>query len=117
MAYEVQTALIAGVAGLIAGGASSVVAPWVNWRLSEKKAQREAKTKIIGDARALVAALGQQHGATRLRLPREPAYLAVRPHLRPDDVTRVEKGAAGDAGPVTNLRQAIDDLEKTWRLP
>ena len=114
MAYEVQTAVIAGVAGLISGGVSSLATPWVNWRLSEKKAKREARVKVVADARGLVSTLSAQPGSPRPRLQRDVAYLSIRPHLQAQQVIEIESGAGS---PLENLREAIDDLEKTWALP
>lgn len=116
MASDLKTALIGAAAGLLSGGVSSVVAPWVNWRLAEKKALRERREKLIGDARGLLATFSPMPRLFPARLQQEPAYLAIRPNLDPVARDTLEAGGSHGQLSMTDLRAAVDALESTWGL-
>ncbi|TDZ75214.1 hypothetical protein DE4585_01574 [Mycobacteroides salmoniphilum] len=47
MSSEVWAAVIGGAAGLATGTLSSLIAPWVNWRIEQKREELQHKRDLI----------------------------------------------------------------------
>ncbi|MBN7353586.1 Uncharacterised protein [Mycobacteroides abscessus subsp. abscessus] len=132
MSSEVWAAVIGGVAGLGAGALSSLIAPWVNWGVEQKREKRDHRRALITSWRDGIASIdvegtdaggfpdGYQIHFTR-RYFSTPWYETLRPHLSEADRANTEKNNQtigwGTPRSLKNfLADAVDRIEEEWGL-
>jgi hypothetical protein len=54
MTDTVWAAIVGGIAGVVTGSISAVVAPWANWGIEKRRHSRESRKQIIQSARRIV---------------------------------------------------------------
>ncbi|WP_133802492.1 hypothetical protein [Kribbella caucasensis] len=128
MSIQVQTAVIAAVAGLLSGSIASLAAPWVTWRIEKVRERASGQTARLAEWRtglAIAEASGQMDDRHFLR---ETWYLSLRPHLADDVRSRMEftpriSGALRFDGVdhrpalAVMISDEIDRIAKAWDLP
>ena len=68
--------VIPAIAGLISGAFGSLLAPWANWGVEKKRLQQASRSKLIEEARAVLA---ESPAKSEFRVL--PIYSRLRPHL------------------------------------
>ena len=118
-------AVVGGVAGVITGGLSSLLAPWAQWRVERKRLQRAERVAAIREWRELIGLHQGEWLDPPNPLATDHRYLALRSFMTADERRDVEELpssaslAAFDsvfrAGPDA-MRRAVDRLEREWGL-
>jgi len=109
--------IIPAIAGLVSGGIVSLVAPWVNWRIEQKREKLAHKRTLIRGWREFLATDFDQ-----LTFTGTAVYSDMRPHLSPSTRESLEGNKiAVRLGRGGNVIQSLvlDDiarLEKEWDL-
>ena len=123
MPDTVLTAVIGGVAGLLAGAIASLIAPWVNWGIEKKRKQLEHRQALIKRWRMVLA---HPHFA-REHMMRDSDYGALEPLLSAEARTQIGRpftshiavrgghGGPGEADHTLLLRE-IARIEREWGL-
>lgn len=120
MAIEWTPILVAAASGLSAGIIGSLVAPWAQWKIEEKRERANARRKFIESCRALIAS-----DMSSQEFRETPEYARLRPHLSEivrkqieSDTIHLQTGGRGSGAnnfsPI--LFDEISALEKTWKL-
>ena len=130
----VITVVVAG----IAGASSSLIAPWAKYGVDRRQARSAERRRLIASWRELIA---ENHkpvsGNSRILagfcpIIDDPRFLSLRPHLSAqlvsvlhedmgggggDESTTIVLGARPGLDPVLNrVAEAVDDLERDWKL-
>jgi len=120
MGIEWTPIIVAAVSGLGAGVVGSLVAPWAQWKIEERRDIASARRQFIESCRSLIVS---DISSQQLRETSE--YARLRPHLSEtvrkqieSDTTHIQKGGRG--GGANNfspkLLDEITALEKKWKL-
>jgi hypothetical protein len=120
MAIEWTPILVAAASGLGAGIIGSLVAPWAQWKIEEKRERATARRKFIESCRSLIAS---DISSQEFRETQE--YARLRPHLSETvrnkiegDTIHIQMGGRG--GGANNFSPKLFDeitaLEKKWEL-
>lgn len=123
MKETVWTAVIGGIAGLVTGAVSSLVAPWINWGIEKQRERYRYRQQMIREWRQMVVDVraeyesGQRDGLFLLLLEKQPGYISFSQHLSKGEKESLRK-AQGDLNAVkivmvakhTNLINPIDDF-------
>jgi hypothetical protein len=120
--------VVAIVVALIAGTASSLLAPWAHWRVERQREDRAHRREQIARWREGIAAYEAYSStdATIMLLPpyefiTETWYAELRRHLK-DEATLLKVLAGKSVGPVGRdpqvmaLYDEVDRLETEWKL-
>ncbi|MDM3948478.1 hypothetical protein [Mycobacteroides abscessus] len=131
MSAEFWAAVIGGVAGLATGTLSSLIGPWVNWRIEQKREERQHRRNLISSWRAGISAIDTA-GTDVEGMPNDyqvhftsrffdmPWYETLRPRL-PEDLRATERNRAALAGGMPRtlknaLAAEVDRIEEEWGL-
>jgi hypothetical protein len=111
MSAEVTAAVVGGVAGVLAGGISSLAAPWSQWGVEQRRARRSERVALVALWREELAKLlraidtpGRQDNLPEDEYQDTAWFMTLRPHLL--DPT---------ADPWT-LTKEIERIEHQWKL-
>ena len=109
--------VIPAIAGLVSGGIASLVAPWVNWRIEQKREKLAYKRALIRRWREFLATDFDQLAFTGTAV-----YSEIRPHLSSSTRESIEGNKItvrlGRGGNLIHSL-VLDDiarLEKEWDL-
>jgi hypothetical protein len=124
MSSDVVAAIVGGVAGVVTGGISSLLAPWASWGIEKRRDDRRRKTALIDEWRAGIAD-HVDSGDQPISFPRYPWYASLRTNMVPDKIAVLESVrtvhvARDDGGPsveVRTVRGAIARIQRRWRIP
>lgn len=120
MTIEWTPIIIAAVSGLGAGIVGSLVAPWAQWKIEEKRERANARRQFIESCRTLIAS-----DISSEQFRETPEYAKLRPHLSEkirkqieSDTIHIQMGGRG--GGANNfspqLFDEVTELEKKWNL-
>lgn len=93
MDVSITNTLIAASAGLIAGIVGSLVAPWVNWHIENKRQKRKDHVELIKQAREALS--DKQLGQVQFR--QSALYSRLKPHLAEETVAMMESNELNSA--------------------
>ena len=125
MSDTLWAAIVGGIAGIIAGGLSSIVAPWANWRIERKRQQIEERSQAIRRWREMIMGwrfYADHNRPGQLYLERQVGWVSLEPHLKPAvlhnvgryrgrEITRQERDEFVDF-----MLVEVAKLEKKWKL-
>ena len=121
MAIEWTNVIVAAITGLGSGAVGSLIAPWVNWRIEQKKEVINARRKFISDCRVELSRLQDINEIRRGSL-----YAQLRPHLDETLAKNIDSGAinvrlgsgrkSGANYFHPDLYDAVSKLEQKWKL-
>jgi hypothetical protein len=124
----VWTAIIGGVAGIVTGSVSSLVAPWANWRIErrkEKLAYRKEQTLKWRQMLSQAATSEVKNDDDVIRfLERHHDYYSLKPYIRgvlPTGKPRARISIAGSPDLtipelLNDLIEAVGKIEIEWEL-
>lgn len=78
MSDQVLAALVGGVAGLITGAVSSLVAPWVNWGVEKRRLRFQRRRDLVSEWRAGLSE-AEDHGLLSGNYEHLVWYQSLRP--------------------------------------
>jgi hypothetical protein len=89
MDEKVLTAFIGAVAGLISGSIASLIAPWVNWQIEQRKQKLNHRRELIAKWRTMifqVVSFYENNRSSEVQsffdlFATEPDYLSLKPHI------------------------------------
>lgn len=132
MTSGIWAAVIGGIAGLVTGAVSSLIAPWVQWGIEKKREDLRHKRDLITSWRTGIAAIddkgtdveGMPKGYLVHKTDRyfgTPWYETLRPYLPENHRANFEKNnvAVGGGTPrsLKNLVAGeVDRIEQEWGL-
>jgi hypothetical protein len=115
--------VVVGVAsGIGTGVLAATLTPWAQWAVDKRRRRWDERTRIIREARALIA---DRQDAHRREILRHPGYLGIPPHLRRsvearllEQVVIAQSDPYGTAGNpyLALIRNEADRLEREWKL-
>jgi len=123
-----SAAIVGGLAGVITGAISSIIAPWANWGIEKQRLLRETRKDIIQNARRTVVSYRQcvetSLGDRLLgyALNQNTAWLRIKPFLHEDvwklidEAARVQIRDGRALLALAHFEQDINRLEKLWKL-
>jgi hypothetical protein len=100
MEIELSKVIISAIAGLISGVIGSLVAPWINWRIENKKLTRKSREDLIRSAREAL----EKDDLSNNEFRHLPIYSRIKPYLSEQAVKAVE-GEFSNDGPLS--REAV----------
>ena len=123
--------IVPAIAGLISGAIASLAAPWAVWGVEKRRGLRDARKKLIDDARQTLAS-----GISREEFRIHPLYSQLRQYFSVDlnrriegtstgkgldavDVIEVVVGSGRHTGVNPYAQKALDELaqlERDWGL-
>jgi hypothetical protein len=126
-------AITAGaVTGAVTGGIASLIAPWVQLAVENRRSLRRWREERIREWRSMLATYNRSGQAVDLEgLLNDRDFLSLRQHLDPETLRRLETesgtedkpavvvlGATGIAAnaDLTLLAGEVDRLEREWKL-
>ena len=119
MTVEVWAAIIGGVAGLLTGAISSLVAPWAKWSIEQRRLKRQRQYALLDWWRAGIAAIQTDDHTEILR---SQWYEALRPYLSEASRKQIERPRT-DIVPAEHGRGLkglftgeVDRIEREWGL-
>jgi hypothetical protein len=141
MSDAVWAGIIGGIAGVITGGISSIIAPWANWGVEKRNQKLQHRRKLVEEWREMItwAVFAYEHQPEDQdlsfveTLERKTAFLSLKPHLTQsvvESLQRVndEKGTIrvaqngetirinSSSTTVSLLVNAIAEIERKWEL-
>ena len=125
MDEKVVIAIVAAVSALIGGVITSIVSPWVRYKLERNSAEIDRKRQTIADWREMIAELSNQVGEpqeAQILLQRHPIFQSLEPHLseeaRRAAYARNFTAAAGVhiPYPLHVIKNDIMRIEKEWKV-
>jgi hypothetical protein len=123
--------IAAAVTGLAAGVVGSLIAPWVQLAVENRRNLRERRQRLIDNWRAMLAKYHRPAHVSLEGLVDDSDFLSLRQHLDPDLTRRLEtqsgttekpviirEGAQGIAvnADLVLLANEVDRLEREWKL-
>ena len=123
------TVIASGVAGLAAGAVGSLVAPWVQLAVEQRRAQGQRRRDLVDSWREMVSR--HHRRVSEGQVVDDPAFLTLRPLLTENVRRRLETQSGTEAKPIeirqgaTGLAanadlelvaQEIDRIEGEWKL-
>lgn len=78
--------IISGIVGLTTGAFGSLLAPWVNWKIEERKENRRSKIQLINDLRYYL----ERNDPKEKNFLNSPDYIRIRPFLSHDFINELE---------------------------
>jgi hypothetical protein len=78
--------LISGIVGLITGIIGTLIAPWVNWKIEQKKDNRNNKIQLINNIRLYL----ENNEPRESIFLNSPDYIKIRPFLSEDLINELE---------------------------
>ena len=120
MVIEWTPIIVAAASGLGAGIIGSLVAPWAQWKIEEKRERANARRQFIELCRNLIAS---DISSQEFRETSE--YARLRPHLSEKIRKQIESDTihiqiGGRGGGANNfspqLLDEVSELEKKWNL-
>lgn len=129
MSVQVQTAIIAGVVGIVTGGIGSLIAPWVQWRIERVRLKHARRVETLEVWRNGLAAAEASNKTKAMTFLSQPWYLSLRSELPQDLASKLDKmpqisGVPMQLGAVkmrrhdvaVELNDAIDGIARKWEL-
>lgn len=110
--------IISGIIGLIGGAIGSLVAPWVNWKLEQKKEQLKQKRELFFNLRAYLQ-IGECRNETFLN---SVDYIKIRPYLSVDFVNELENlkktilNSSYRSYYHAKFLEELDKIEESWNI-
>ena len=118
MADTLWVTIVGGLAGIVTGGISSLIAPWANWGIEKRKQKLAHRRELIAKWREMIKEAVQQEKPLVEFLERHKDYYSLKPHLR-QGIHAGERtftvGASVDT-PVLLLIDEIARIEREWKL-
>ncbi|WP_280442943.1 hypothetical protein [Nocardia brasiliensis] len=123
MASEIVVAAIGAAGGLVSGTGVSLIAPWANWAVKKREADRNYRREQIAEWRAGIAAMTLASHVTD-----EPWYFTLRRYIERFDrpllnvleplprTTVVPAQSPGLRLWVERLSTVVDRVEDDWNL-
>ncbi len=124
MSPSVLSAIIGGIAGLLAGITGSLIAPWIHWGIEKEKLRLAARRELIKTARLSLEAISD-----RKKFRESAIYSQIRSFLSEDARMKIEIDKPeinvniGDDGEITvgtpfktSVLNDLQILEKKWDL-
>lgn len=116
-------AVVGGVAGVVTGGLSSILAPWAQWRVERRRLQRAERVAAIRELRELVGDVGAVQAAFQMAPAVDTRVLALRSHMTDEELRSVLVTRDGNivsidqvAARVAAIIRVADRLERKWDL-
>lgn len=120
MAIEWTPIIVAAASGLGAGIVGSLIAPWAQWKIEEKREIANARREFIESCRRLIAS-----DISSQEFRETPEYARLRSHLSEtvrkqieSDTIHIQMGGRGSGANnfSPKLFDEITSLEKKWKL-
>ncbi len=142
---KILTAVIGAIAGLISGSIASIIAPWVNWRIEQRKQKLAYRRELISKWRAMIfhiVSIYESDEETNAEtffdlLNREQDYLSLKQHISNETFEKLSKAditpgvinvvvrgglhsGSERINPIDNFASILTDevsrIEKEWDL-
>ena len=112
MSDTIFVAIIGGIAGLIAGAISSLLAPWAIWGVEKQRLRLDRQRNIIDNARRNLT------NYSREQIRDSAEYASIRSHLSPDLVSKIEarNTSGGEQSIHASIMRELSELETKWKL-
>ena len=112
MSDTIFVAIIGGIAGLIAGAISSLLAPWANWGVEKRRLRLDRQRNIIDNARRNLT------DYSREQIRNSTEYAAIRSHLSADLVSKIEarNTSGGEQSIYASIMRELSEWERKWKL-
>jgi len=119
MAIEWTPIIVAAMSGLGAGIVGSLVAPWAQWKIEEKRERANARRAFIESCRRIASDISSQ------QFRETPEYARLRPHLSETVRKQIENDTihiqlqgrgSGTNNFTPKLFDEVTELEKKWKL-
>lgn len=121
MSDTVWAAIVGGSAGVLAGGISSLVAPWANWQIDKHRKKLEYKRELIARWRDMLGSVltnmkhNQGKGYYWFQIENHPTFTSLRPHLKTESWE--EMRTLNDEHEChLFLVKKVGEIEKKWDL-
>jgi hypothetical protein len=118
----IWAAIVGGVAGIITGGITSLLAPWTNWGIEKRRQKLNARRDRIEQWRKMV----KVKEFARESFRETTGYSTLRPYLTTGLIEEIERPGTsllltvGDTVRSTQLKAKILDeiagIERQWKL-
>jgi len=114
-------ALVGGIAGVVTGGISSVVAPWANWQIDKHRQKVDYKRELITRWRdmlgSVIKSCEDNHGPGHYWqcIREHPSFTSLRPQLKSDSYKEME-GIFDNHECHLFLVKKVGEIEKEWEL-
>src|SRR5712664_3222411 len=114
-------ALVGGIAGIVTGSISSLVAPWTNWQIDKHRQKVAYKRELIARWRDMCGAVlvdcKEIHGKGYywLRIGRHPSFTSLRPQLKTESYDEMKMMNDDDTCHMFLVKK-IGEIEKRWKL-
>ena len=125
MTLDISTTniLISAVAGLIAGGVGSLIAPWIHWGIEKKRKRLDGRKKLLEDCKDYL----NRYTFNCSNFIQKPFYSSLRPYLSKELILKMEAcdtnlhiQSGGRGNGVNNFKAELLDeiyaIEKRWKL-
>jgi hypothetical protein len=122
MTDTVLTVIIGATAGIVGGGITSLIAPWVQWEIKKKEKRYESRKERIAAWRSLVKELAnkpptgddEDHIGASEFLEKREAFYSLRKHL-PEEMYK-DLWRMNDDLVVEELTVVINKVADEWGL-
>ena len=110
-------AIVGGVAGVVTGGITSLIAPWAQWGVDKRRLRRAERRNVIAAGRDCIRTHPDRSG-----LLLDGRYMELRSYLTPEEREAAEapEQSGHDSAAIEarfdTLSAAIDRLEREWKL-
>ncbi len=125
MTDTVWAAIVGGFAGIVTGSISSIIAPWVNWRIERKRRLTEDRKEAIHGWREMIMGYrfyAEHNKPSQLHLELERRWISLEPNLPASVIQRVTGYQERAISPeereefVTYMLVEVAKLERKWGL-
>ncbi|CAN1545219.1 hypothetical protein MCEGE10_01931 [Flavobacteriaceae bacterium] len=110
--------IISGIVGLTTGAFASLLAPWVNWKLEQKKENRKDKIKLITDLRFHL----EKNEPKEEEFLNSNNYIRIRPFLSDKLIKELEDfetlvlHSAFRSIYKANFLEELEHIEESWKI-
>ena len=125
MSDTLWAAIVGGGAGIVTGTLSSILAPWVNWRIEQRRNKIIRRTEQIHRWREMIMGwrfYSAHNKPTTLHLDLERGWISLKPHLKASVIQEVAQYQEREISYaelekfVNFMLCEIEKLERKWKL-
>jgi hypothetical protein len=123
MTDTVWAAIVGGIAGVVTGSISALIAPWANWCIEKRRENLAHKRKLIANARTMIAEIAKAQAGSRLQLlERREEFHAIKKHLSEPLIKELYRpqtikfGSTTIDSALTFFADELSELERKWKL-
>ncbi len=121
MSDTVWATIDGGIAGVVTGGLSSLIAPWANWQIDKRRQRLKHKQYLVALWRDMLGSVlkdceaNPSKGYYWSRIERHPTFTSLRPQLKSETYQEMKQIGIDEECHMFLVKK-VGEIERKWEL-